>query len=214
MEKSILTFRHGQPVEDMQKCCRGGSSDCDLSSEGRFQTEANVSYLVQRFGRNLSDVLVVTSDMKRTNAFGELMEKQGAMYARDPRFAAIHAGMWKGMSWEHIRQQWPDQFRNCTEDGDNLVIPDGERIDALEDRVLSAWQEWIKERCTALIVVAHDSTNAIIKRSVSADGPLNLRGQTIGAAHEYAMESDGRIHLVAENMIPYRNPLPVLQYEA
>lgn len=161
MRKPILDFRHGEPVKEFTKCCRGSGSDCGLSDEGMWQTERNVDFIVNRFGETLRDVLVVTPSLIRTHTFGKLLREAGAVHEIDDDLRAIHAGDWEGMPWAEIKQRWPEQFRNCTEDGDNLVVPGGEAIPVLKERVIGAWQRWTREECAALIIISHDSPNEI-----------------------------------------------------
>lgn len=203
MNKPILTFRHGEPVKGVQKCCRGAGSDCELSPHGLWQTERNIDYLVDRFGNDVRDAIVVTTGMRRTDAFGALLSEEGVHHEVDPDLKAIDAGEWEGMPWEEIRRRWPEQFAHCTEDGESLVVPGGESITAFRERVLRGWQKWIHEQCSALIIVSHDSPNGIINHHVEGHPKLNLRGQTVGGMHEYVMDSEGSVKMVARDVIPY-----------
>lgn len=208
MQKTILTFRHGTPEEQLQKCCRGKGSDCLLSPEGEAQTRANVEYIIDRCKGNLEWVLVVTSGMKRTDRFGHLLAANGATHVPDPVFKPIDAGDWEGMPWSRIQTEWQEQFRNCTENGDALDIPGAvENVAAFKERVISGWQQWSRAIYKHLIIVAHDSVNGVIHQHVTKEPLLNLRGQTIGGMHEYAYDSDGNIQLLHENVVPYQQPV-------
>jgi len=216
MRKPILNFRHGEPVKEFTKCCRGSGSDCDLSQEGLWQTERNIDFIVNRFGRDIRDVLVVTPSLIRTHTFGKLLREAGAVHEIHDALKAIHAGDWEGMPWDEIKQRWPEQFENCTKDGDKLVVPGGEEISVLKERVLGAWQHWIHQECAALIIVSHDSPNGIINQHVEGHPKLNLRGQSVGGMHEYTMDSDGNVQVVARDVLPYSlyeaPPTPVELY--
>ena len=192
MFRPLLIFRHGEPAERMCGCCRGGEVDCELSPSGVQQTEKNVAHLLERFRGQLQDVHVITTGLRRTDVFGELMKTHGAQHHVEPRLRDMRAGVWSGKSWDTIKMRWPEQYEAACSHAEDLAIPGGEATVQFRARILDAFGDIVAREAGALVVVGHKCVNEVILAAAEGRGSLRFLDacQPVGSFHELHQDGD------------------------
>ncbi len=203
MGKYVHLFRHGEPDASLHGCLRGGGNDCGLSTVGVEQTRHNVGHLVSRYTRSQRRRLIVwTSGMKRTNAFGEMAAGYGFEHRQEPLFWDIAAGEWEGISWSQIAERWPEQFARCSEDAMRLEIPGGEPVSGFIARVRRGWKRVLAAEGT-VAVVGHTGMNEVILADADGREVQYFRNQINGCMNRLRVEDDGSVRVLERNRVLY-----------
>jgi probable phosphoglycerate mutase len=79
-----------------------------------------------------------------------------------PAMREIDLGQWDGLSFERVRRQWPDAFRQRGQDIAGFRPPDGESFTDLHQRVIPAFEEMVGRTDGNLLIVAHAGVNRVI----------------------------------------------------
>ncbi|MEI9850012.1 MAG: histidine phosphatase family protein [Sphingomonas sp.] len=170
----LYLARHGQTEFNVQRRLQG-SMDSPLTRHGIDQAT--------RVGRTLRLLIgdapgwrIVSSPQPRARATAEIFRAETGLgpVATDARLAEISVGSWEGLTLDEIDRGWP---------GANSVAsvrrawvghcPDGERFEAVRDRLSSWLAEMRDER---IVAVSHGVAGSI------------LRGLYAGLSHEAMLD--------------------------
>lgn len=154
----LYLLRHGQ-VADGHTHRYHGNNDIELSPQGIKQLE--------QAGAQLQDVElagVYASDLIRAFQGAEIICRGRDIKPRTlPEFREIHFGVWEGLSFQEIAEQYPDHLQARFQDLANFRIPEGESLMDLKARALPALQGLIAEHHEqAFLLVAHAGINRVI----------------------------------------------------
>ena len=136
-----------------------GNNDIELSPQGIRQLE--------EAGAQLQDVElagVYASDLTRAVQGAEIICRGRKIKPRTlPEFREIHFGVWEGLSFQEIMEQYPEDLQARFKDLPNFRIPGGESLMDLRARALPALQELIESHYEqAFLLVAHAGINRVI----------------------------------------------------
>ena len=154
----LYLLRHGQ-VADGHTNRYHGNNDIELSPLGVKQLE--------QAGAQLQDVElagVYASDLTRAVQGAEIICRGRKIKPRTlPEFREIHFGVWEGLSFQEIMEQYPEDLQARFKDLPNFRIPGGESLMDLKARALPALQELIESHYEqAFLLVAHAGINRVI----------------------------------------------------
>ena len=154
----LYLVRHGQ-VADGHTHRYHGNNDIALSPEGEQQ--------LARLARQLQAVslaAVYTSTLKRSrDGAGRLCEGRGLEPRPLPEFREIHFGVWEGLTFGEIAEQYPEELASRLEDLTNFRIPGGESLLDVRERALPRLRELVAAHAgQSLALVAHAGVNRII----------------------------------------------------
>ena len=154
----LYLLRHGQ-VADGHTNRYHGNNDIELSPQGIRQLE--------EAGAQLQDVElagVYASDLTRAVQGAEIICRGRKIKPRTlPEFREIHFGVWEGLSFQEIMEQYPEDLQARFKDLPNFRIPGGESLMDLKARALPALQELIESHYEqAFLLVAHAGINRVI----------------------------------------------------
>ncbi|MDD2903538.1 MAG: histidine phosphatase family protein [Syntrophales bacterium] len=154
----LYLLRHGQ-VADGHTHLYHGNNDIELSPQGIKQLE--------QAGAQLQDVElagVYASDLSRAVQGAEIICRGREIKPRTlPEFREIHFGVWEGLSFQEIAEQYPDHLQARFQDLANFRIPEGESLMDLKARALPALQGLIEAHYEqAFLLVAHAGLNRVI----------------------------------------------------
>ena len=161
--RRLWLVRHGSTLwNSEQRFC--GHSDIPLSSEGRAQARWLAQYL-----RTQSIATIYTSDLLRARQSAEIIATQSPHPAQieiSPSWREIAFGVWEGLTYEQIAQQFPSNLDFFT-DPISTSPPGGESLTTLAQRVQNAF-----------IKLAHVSSDSSARDGdivlVSHGGPLRI----------------------------------------
>jgi alpha-ribazole phosphatase len=154
----LYLLRHGQ-VADGHTHLYHGNNDIELSPQGIRQLEAAAAQLQEV---NLAGVYA--SDLTRALQGAEIICRGRNIKPRTlPEFREIHFGVWEGLSFQEIAEQYPEDLQARFKDLPNFRIPGGESLMDLKARALPALQALIEEHQEqAFLLVAHAGINRVI----------------------------------------------------
>lgn len=137
-----------------------GVSDTSLSSLGKKQTViAGLSLTTQ----NINQITVGT--LHRTVQAGKLLIKIFPLkLKRDKRLIDINFGIWQGKFPEEIETRFPDIYKIWKSDPEKAIIPDGETLQSVKDRIQSFLSDHQSDQLfdQHIILVSHDIIIRII----------------------------------------------------
>jgi len=154
----LYLLRHGQ-VADGHTHLYHGNNDIELSPQGVRQLEQAAAQL-----QEVELAGVYASDLSRAAQGAEIICRGRSIEPRIiPEFREIHFGVWEGLSFQEIMEQYPDDLQARFKDLPNFRIPGGESLMDLKARALPALKGLIEEHHEqAFLLVAHAGINRVI----------------------------------------------------
>lgn len=154
----LYLLRHGQ-VADGHTHLYHGNNDIELSPQGVKQLEQAAAQL-----QNVELAGIYASDLSRAAQGAEIICRGRSIEPRIiPEFREIHFGVWEGLSFQEIMEQYPDDLQARFKDLPNFRIPGGESLMDLKARALPALKGLIEEHHEqAFLLVAHAGINRVI----------------------------------------------------
>jgi alpha-ribazole phosphatase len=154
----LYLLRHGQ-VADGHTHLYHGHNDVGLSPQGVEQLE--------RAAAQLQDVElagVYASDLTRAKVGAEIICQGRNLKPQIlPQFREIHFGVWEGLSFGEIMEQFPREMEARFQDLPNFRIPGGESLGDVRARALAALKLLIEEHFEqSFLIVAHAGVNRVI----------------------------------------------------
>ena len=152
--RRIYLIRHGQPATPGgQRICLS-ATDVPLTQEGQRQGEA--------LGRAFSGIAlegVYSSDLLRARETAVCISEEVHVV---PALRELGVGDWEGLTFQEIRQRFPETYALRGEDPVQYGIPNGENPQDCRDRAMTALQALLRETAGDIAVVAHAGVNRLI----------------------------------------------------
>ena len=80
-----------------------------------------------------------------------------------PELRELNIGIWEGMTWREIKENWPDEWRARLDDLVNYRVPQGENLLDVEARVMPVITEILeRHKGQEILVVGHGGVNRIV----------------------------------------------------
>jgi len=154
----LYLLRHGQ-VADGHTHLYHGNNDIELSPRGVKQLEKAAAQL-----QDLELAGVYASDLSRAVQGAEIICRGRSIEPRIiPEFREIHFGVWEGLSFQEIMEQYPEDLQARFRDLPNFRIPGGESLMDLKARALPVLQSLIEQHHEQpFLLVAHAGINRVI----------------------------------------------------
>ena len=135
----VFLIRHPQPNVDKGICY--GQTDLSLASH----PQELAGQLLDSLPANIA---VYSSPLRRCHELAALLHPQPML---DDRLKEMHFGQWEMQTWQTIPRQ---QMNAWVDDPLGYVIPDGESVRQVKQRVLSFMQEK-SGRHESMVMVTH-----------------------------------------------------------
>ena len=147
----MILVRHGQTEWNaLQKY--QGHTDIALNDLGRSQAQKIADYL-----RDHEVVeAVYCSDLSRSLETAEIIG-QGLELSpiSDVRLKEISFGVWEGLTYTEVYQQYPQEFDYWFQSTRQVKVPGGESFEQVVERSLQALQEIAARHNGTVVVVSH-----------------------------------------------------------
>jgi len=159
MVTKVYLIRHGETVDSNSRRYKG-HIDVPLSQNGIEQINRVADYLV----KNAKIDVVYCSDLSRAMRSAEII---AAPFGLTPK---VHDGLkernfgaWEGMTFDEIKEKWPDAFKSWARDPVAFSPLQGESTRAVRNRAIPAFRN-ITARYTnkTIALVAHGGINRVI----------------------------------------------------
>ncbi|WP_017327822.1 histidine phosphatase family protein [Synechococcus sp. PCC 7336] len=173
----LLLVRHGETEWNRQKRFQG-QRDIPLNDNGELQARQAAAFL-----REQPLDLAFSSPLKRPWRTAEIVLEENLSAQTTPlelqpveALQEISHGLWEGLLEQEIEANFPGQLPIWQTTPAKVQMPEGENLQQVWDRSLSAWQQLVEqvrahsETATAL-VVAHDAVNKGILSGLMGLGP-------------------------------------------
>jgi len=153
--KRLYLVRHAEPeLGGKSHVCLGGRSDVPLSPEGMARAAAAAASFEGEFR-------VYASPMIRARQTAEGISAGRWEVSVLPGMEEIDCGEWDGLSFDEIRQRWPERY--ALRGGDlSLTPPGGESLESVAKRGVAALESILAESAEDVIVVAHKGINRVL----------------------------------------------------
>jgi alpha-ribazole phosphatase len=154
----IHLIRHGQVVGHDQKRYNG-QADVALTDLGIEQ--------YHHLKKRLADSPIsacYTSDLTRCSTGADIIcEQFGIEPVRRRELRELNIGVWEGMVWQDIKENWPEEWQARLADLVHFRVPQGENILDVNARVMPVIAEIIERHIgQELLVVAHGGVNRVV----------------------------------------------------
>lgn len=154
----IYLIRHGE-VEGAGTSRYNGHRDVGLTPRGIEQYHGMKERLAE-----FSITACYTSDLTRCVSGARIIgERLGLTPNPDSSLRELSVGAWEGMTWNELKERYPDQWQARLADIVSYRVPRGENLIDLEARVMPKIRGIVeKHRGEEVLVVAHGGTNRVI----------------------------------------------------
>jgi len=169
MFTNIYLIRHGE-TEGAETKRYKGHIDVPLSEKGVEQIKRVAEYLsaeVQKRGSTEAAYelsAIYTSDLSRAVKSAELIaEAHGLKPIILPELRERNFGIWEGMSFDEIKEKWPDAFNSWSSNPLKFSPMGGESTIELRDRAVKAFNNIVEQHNGHNVaIVSHGGINRIM----------------------------------------------------
>jgi alpha-ribazole phosphatase/probable phosphoglycerate mutase len=187
----LFLIRHGNTIDDDTKPVYKGRIDIPLSKKGASRMRGAAAFLSAfKLDR------LYTSTLSRSLESGRIIaEAQGLDVEPTHAFDEIDFGVWEGMSFNEIMEQYPEELRTWLADPGVNPPPEGEPFRAARARAMRGLKKIIAGHTGKNIgIVAHAG---ILRIMIFSLLDMRLRkifrmGQGYGAINIINIHDDGR----------------------
>jgi phosphoserine phosphatase len=184
----IYLLRHGETEWNRDQRAQGCSNDIPLSETGLKQAEAVANRL-----KNEKIDLFFSSPLKRAfQTAKKIAELHNSDVAIHREFLEINFGLWEGLNFQEIGEQYPEIIKIWRATPHLAEIPNAENLISLKERSMRKLNELLKEHeGKNIAIISHGITCKVI---ISA-----LMGIELGNLHKIRQDN------TALNIFEYRN---------
>ncbi len=161
MLTKLYLIRHGE-TEGAEARRYKGHIDVPLSDNGIMQVKAMSGYVAQNGGKGIK--AVYTSDLGRAVKSAEIIaEPLGLQPVVVEGLKERNFGLWEGMSFDEIADQYPDEFQAWADNPLEFSPMKGESTIEVRERALETFNLLVnKHRGEDIAIVAHGGINRVI----------------------------------------------------
>jgi alpha-ribazole phosphatase len=198
----LFLIRHGNTLDEETTKVYKGKIDIPLSRAGIARMEKAGVFLV-----SFPIDRVFTSTLSRSIESGELIAKpQKLTIETESAFDEVGFGVWEGLTFDEIRERYPEEHARWVEDPSAYPPPQGESFETARKRSMDRLGKIIEEcRGQTIAVVAHAGIMRIMIFSL-----LNMRlsrlfriGQDYGAINIIDFRDDDNLSVNLLNFTYY-----------
>ena len=160
MRTTVYLIRHGK-ISDEDVRPYHGHTDVPLAESGVFQISRLAGHLKER---TASLEALYCSDLERALKSAVIIgDAFGLKPASAESLRERHFGRWEGLTFNEIRERFPEEFQEWMERPDEFSPPGGESARDVQKRVMPSFLELVSRHSEERIaVVAHGGVNRII----------------------------------------------------
>lgn len=155
----IILVRHGQTEWNRNERFRG-RADIPLNQTGLDQAEATGKWIAGRW----KPVAIYASPLSRAMQTAQATARHFNLPVHPlPGLIDIDYGEWQGLSTEEARERWQEQVDNWYHHPEKAVIPGGETLQELRNRLMSTLNQVCEKHPEdTVMLVGHTVVNRIL----------------------------------------------------
>ena len=203
----IILVRHGETAWNVEEVFRG-RIDVELNETGLRQAELLAEYL-----SGVKIDAVYSSPLRRALNTAEVIARYHTLEVEiAPKLIDFDFGKWQGLPHQEVKRRYKKLYAQWLENPHLIQMPDGESLDEVRERALTAVDEVVAKHEGAVVLVSHRVVNKVlICALLGLDNShfWNIRQDTCGTT-TFAYEK-GRFILTKHNDTSYLRPLPQAQ---
>lgn len=159
MVTRVYLIRHGE-TEDADGRRYKGHIDVPLSEMGIVQIKRLSKYI----SRDTVLTAVYTSDLSRAVTSAEIVaEPHGIKPVSVKGIKERNFGVWEGMSFDEIREIWPEAFNAWAENPLEFSPMEGESTGEVRERAVKAFNEIVaRHNGSTIAIMAHGGINRVL----------------------------------------------------
>lgn len=129
----FIFIRHGQSETNVTNCF-AGQSNPSLTEKGLLQADL----LAKWIAKTQKIDCIYSSDLTRAyQTASATAKKLGMKVVKDPAFREINAGLWQGVNYLVIKDNYKDIYDIWINDTINARLPEGESVKELGERIVA-----------------------------------------------------------------------------
>ncbi len=149
----IYFIRHGESESNIDGVFTG-QLDIPLSEAGREQARRTAACL-----KDVPLAAVYSSDLSRAYETGKIIgEPHRLMAIPTPHLREINGGLWQGVRYEELEEQFPDSYGLWRRQIGLAKAPEGETVAALQQRVRSFVEAVVRTHPDQAVAIATHAT--------------------------------------------------------
>jgi broad specificity phosphatase PhoE len=181
----ILLVRHGATDWNLAGRCQG-STDRELSEAGVRQATA----LAETLSRETINAIYSSALLRARNTAQLISQPHGLAVRIEHDMRELDHGELEGLTFDEIKQQYPDFIQKWRAEPAELQVPGGERLSDVQQRALVALER---------IAAAHEASDRVIV--VSHNFPIlgvicHITGTHLNSYRDFRLEPCGHTRIV------------------
>jgi len=166
---TILMVRHGESLSNHDHLFAGGRSDVALRERGLQQAELTAAFVAE----NYRVTRVYSSPLQRAWVTGKCVaDRFGLDVIVRQALTEIDGGLWEGMSFAHMEQWYPEEFRLWVTDYGHAACPGGESVSQVASRILAEMTKIAEENPDTTVLVATHGAPVRVMLGLTQNGGL------------------------------------------
>lgn len=201
---TLYLVRHGAIISVAGKAFIG-QTEAPLSEQGVEQ-----AWALRKWLADIPFTRILSSDLSRSRRTAQIIAgRHAAAIESVPKLREINLGEWDGLSFQEIRNRFPDDYAARGRDIENWRPPRGESFADCRVRVHHALEQILSDSQGNVLVVGHAGVNRLILCSALGIPIRNLHniGQDYGCINILEF-SPVRTRVQLINFSPTLAPLP------
>ncbi|HDJ29191.1 MAG TPA: histidine phosphatase family protein [Proteobacteria bacterium] len=157
---TVFLLRHGQTVNTLDGKFRyNGHIDVEVTDES-LETMRSIARQLE--AKHITHIY--SSNLRRSQAGAAVIADQLELPLTPlSAFREIKMGCWEGLTYDEVKERYPEQIKKKFTDFINYRIPGGETIPEVENRVFNQLDELLHTHSgEQLVIVAHGGINMLI----------------------------------------------------
>lgn len=152
--RKILLIRHGEPDLPEGPHRSVSMTDYELSAGGVVDATKAAEWLLEN---GYDNATIISSPLTRCQQTARVIaDKLGIQdISKDEDFREISCGIWENMTFQEIKENYPEDFKKRGQDLAGFTIPGGENFYQVGDRFANALNNQLASTKGDVIVVAH-----------------------------------------------------------
>ena len=149
---SIYFVRHGQTDYPLDRIYCDGVENPQLNRNGLIQAKSASLYFKDK---NIK-AIYASPALRTQSTAGEIAQVTGLDIETNGSWVERRFGIWEGLYFSEIEQQYPDEFLKWKKDKVGYTPQDGETIDDVQTRLIESLNVLVKKHSgESVVVVSH-----------------------------------------------------------
>ncbi|NTW71404.1 MAG: histidine phosphatase family protein [Eubacteriaceae bacterium] len=155
--RRIYLIRHCKPIIPNDGSICIGVTDLPLSESGKVCAQK-----LKEFFSQLEFNDIYSSTLSRAKETAEIIAgvKQDVFY--ENRFNEIDMGIWDGMSFDEIKEKYPEQHEERGKDLEKYIVQGGESFSMCQKRAFLALNSIVNNTKGNIVIVSHAGINRVL----------------------------------------------------